>query len=493
MKPSPEIDRRPAGLGLRLRLWIGCLAGGLFATGALALLLSRERSALAGFPAEFVWVWLPGLLGGAVTLSVVLALWLDRGVVGHLAGLTRGLAHGDLNDLRGLPSSSGWGELSELTQHAQSLLARQRHGTRSAAELEDVSSRLLELRDALDRWSKGEAWESRPPASGALGPLLATLNRELARLDRQRLASLEVRAVLADDVTAGLGESRKVAEQAERGFVEATALLTTIRELERLGGELQSTLGAAHAGEQTTNRAAAEALDALRAAAADAIGALVGASTESVEHLAEGMLRVQEIADRTRVISNRATLIALNVLTAGTRAPGAAPATGVTEDLKTMAREVREASDAVASLSGQIEHEAAAARARMAEVRASVARSLDSALTHAERATVAEPLPDASRLIERVREMIRDATAKGERLSSSGERASRAAARLQRRVESEAETVEQLAQTLTTLPAELPVSASGTPLRVLDRSDMSSPAASVPPWRERRPERGESA
>jgi ABC-type transporter Mla subunit MlaD len=162
----------------------------------------------------------------------------------------------------------------------------------------------------------------------------------------------------------------------------------------------------------------------------------------------------------------------------------------VTEDLKVMARDVREASETVGSLSAQIEREAAAAMARMAEVRAAVARSLETALDHAERATAAEGGGDPARLLERVREMIRDAAAKGERLSSASERASRAAARLQRRVEGEAETAGNLTSSLKPAADTEGPALPGT-LRVVERDEAAAGDEAEPS--ERRPERKEGA
>ena len=60
----------------------------------------------------------------------------------------------------------------------------------------------------------------------------------------------------------------------------------------------------------------------------------------------------------------------------------------------------------------------------------------------------AAPSETALRLLERVREMVQDAAAKGERLSATGEAASRAAERVVRTLEEEAATLSALAQRL---------------------------------------------
>jgi hypothetical protein len=75
-------------------------------------------------------------------------------------------------------------------------------------------------------------------------------------------------------------------------------------------------------------------------------------------------------------------------------------------------------------------------------------------------ATGATPLPDdVMRLHQRMREMVRDATRKGERVSAAAERASRSAERFMRRLEEELHEVEGLVVRLG--PAEPPADARG--------------------------------
>lgn len=445
--PSPP---RSPGPGLRLRLWIGCLAGPLLAGAAIAFLLARTPDAAAGAGAEFRWVWLPGILGAAAGLSVVLALWLDRGIVRHLNGLVRALSDSQVAELRDLPSTTGWGELSELTLRAEATLARQRQLARAGAELVRLRDQLARVHEAFERWAKLGTWESMSAGSpgdagfAALNPLLTTMNRELPRASVMSAAVRESSSAVQGAAAAALEEVRDVAEQSERGFVEATAMLTTVRELERLSVELEALRGAPIAAAETRARTAREGLDRYRAAAAEAIGRLVTASTESVVHLANGMQRMQEMTDQTGVISNRATLIALHALTG--RATGAEGG-ALSDELKTLARDVRTASDRVRTLSAGIVDEAAKASERMTAVRAEVAGVLEAVPAEPPAAQL-EAAADSTRLMERVREMIRDAMAKGERLSSAGERVSRAAERLKRRIEGEAAEIARLVSAL---------------------------------------------
>jgi methyl-accepting chemotaxis protein len=173
---------------------------------------------------------------------------------------------------------------------------------------------------------------------------------------------------------------------------------------------------------------------------AAAIEELVAASTESVEHLARGLSRVQAIGDQVHLLGNRATLIALNAVVT----PGASRSDEVAEELKILAHEVRVATESTDEMSREIEREINAASQRMKGIRERVATRLEQipALPPMEAAALPE---DLLRLQGRVREMVQDATRKGERVSSAAERASRAAERFIRRLEEELREIEGLA------------------------------------------------
>ena len=81
----------------------------------------------------------------------------------------------------------------------------------------------------------------------------------------------------------------------------------------------------------------------------------------------------------------------------------------------------------------------------------------------------------ALRLLERVREMVQDAAAKGERLSAAGERASRAAERLVRRLEEEAGTLDGLAMRLGATAEELREGAAAPGARTPSSAGESRP------------------
>jgi len=450
-----------SGAGLRLRLWIGCLGSALLVTAALWWLLLHSELPASGVNAELRWVWLPAIAGGALLVGVALALWLDRGIVRVLRGLSQSLASGQPSELRGLPSA--WGELGELTERAQEVLVRQRQLTRAGTELATLQAELARLRESLDRWDGGSRWQPPATQTGPLSLISAALERTLMRAAGARAATGENLRGAGAELNESLVDARETAEQAERGFVEATALLTTVRELHRLSGELQQALG-----EPVSEAATPEPIERYRSAALNAIEELVEASGASVSLLAEGMLKVREVSEQVQLVANRATLIALNAVTAGRAGEGAA---GSAEDLKTLTREVRAATDRVADLSRDVELDVSSATQRMTAVRARVAVALESVPASP---SMVEPSGDTLHLMERVREMVQDATQKGERLSAAGERASRAAQRLTHRLEEGVTQLETLAHTLAPDAASL----TPDPARVLEPGEGGEAPAS---------------
>lgn len=433
-------------LGLRLRIWTGCVGGALTVSAGLWWIAgTRVGPGDAADPARLV-LSLLAVSGAGLAAGVLLALWLDHHIVGQLRGLSRAFASGAVEKLRDLPATSGWGELSALTHSAHQLLSRDRGLAEVASEQERFRRDLDRLRAAVERWLEDERWEAPSGVEGEAAALTALLDRGLSREREIGEQNREAVRLVRAELLATQGDARESVEQAERGFVEATALLTTVRELQRLGAELHPVLAA---GDEPASAAVPDRANAFGDAAAAAIEELVTASVESVEHLAGGLTRVQDIVTQVQVIGNRATLIALNATLRSAEGAGAPGELG--EELRTLARDVRVATERTDDLSRALEREVRAASARMAGVRASVAGRLNSVSE-----TLAAPavppsgaavraLEDARRLMERVREMIQDAMRKGERLSAAGERSSSAAQRLARRLDEQVREFEGLA------------------------------------------------
>jgi hypothetical protein len=417
-----------------MRLWLACLAGALVVAGGIWWVIGTQAIPGPDFDLSTLVAWLAGVAGLGILVAAAFALWIDHRVIGHLRGLAEGVRMGQVSRLRGLPASSGWGELSDLTQGIQRLIMHQRQMVRATEELGLMRTQLAHLRDALDRWTERERWEEPWSDAGPLAPVVSSLQRGLQRMDEVRDQNLEVVRQIGVELSHALDDARESAEQAERGFVEATSLLTTVRELQRLESELARSLDPIVPG--AGPREADEMVSEFISAARGAIEELVQASTESVEHLATSLTRVHEVAEQVRVLSNRATLIALD--TAVATSGGAAPGPELALEMRQLAREVQEATARTTRLSGEVERESSSAMTVMREVRERVAERLER--------VPAQPVTtggarrgneDATRLLERMREMIQDATQKSERLSSAGERVSRAADRLVRDIEDE--------------------------------------------------------
>ena len=471
---SREASAAPRSTGgLRLRIWIACLAGALVSGGGIWWVVGTQIGAGTTLDLAIVVSWLGAVAGLGVMVAAAFALWLDHGLVAHTRGLTQALATRQIARLRGLPATSGWGELSQLTQQVQQLVSQYRSAERAADELGLLRDQLVGLHEALERWNETERWTDIKREGGAAQAVVDSVGRGLTRLDEWRDQNLEVARQIARELDRALGAARESSEQAERGFVEATALMTTVRELQRLHAELEQSWDAG-----ASAQVVAPSSDVLQMAR-QAIEELVQGSTEAVERLAEGLKRVEEIGDQTALLANRATLVALeSVLGARPEAEG---------ETRRLVDEIRATVDRTSGLSRDLAIEVEAGTVRMQGLRERVARKLEAlpASTGA-----ARPREDAERLFERVREMVQDATAKGERLSAAGERSSRAAESLLRVLESETREMEGLMARLTPVSEQIenPLSSTegsgeGAPpapsngLRLLGEDDLMSDSA----------------
>ncbi len=435
-----EPEFRPRA-GLRSRLWIAALGGAVVAVVGLAwVLVSPDRDRVpidATLELRLLLV-----VASAMVAAIWFGWWLDRGIVARVRRMTMSVRANDATALHDPHAGTGWGELADLRNHVSALITRYRQAARAADQLQISERQADSARQTILHWIETERWAALPPGIGALHGLSEALNRGFQRQtevhEQNQEAARQVQAELATAAT----DARETAEQAERGFVEATSLLTTVRELERLGAELHHTLGARAASE----RDAVSAREWVQPVS-EAIRELVEAASSSVDDLATSLDRVQEISDQVQVLGNRATMIALNAVLAARRTEGdPAPA----EDLKPLAREARLATDRAQVLAREVQARVAAAHERMKGVRERVQERL--ARFDAPRAPEAPFSPDMLRALDRVREMVTDAARKAERLSAAGERSSRAADRLVRRLEEEVRDVEGLVVRLSPPP-----------------------------------------
>lgn len=450
--PTPQ-PRARIGPGLRLRLWLACLSGGLVAAGGTLWLLATPGLSPSD-PA--VYGWLAGVACGSLVVGLALGLWIDHHVVGHLNGLLLGLRSGRVAELRGLPAGSGWGELSELGDAVQESLERRRLEARSLLQLERMREQLRSLRSSVERWQLTERWERPAMPDGDVGEVADVLSHAIQRRSGVDEQNRDAARQVASDLAAVIADAQEAASQAERGFVEATSLQTSVRELHRLSSELSAALARGTPAPATGPEPAAER-------ARQALEELVEASTASVESLGRGLVRVQDISDQVQRIANRATLIAIQALS------GAGDPAAFAEEMKQLAREVREATDRTQGFARDIDTAVAEADARMHDARERAIARMEAPEPAAAAPAPAVPAPaDARRLVERVLEMVQDAMRKGERVSTASERASSTAERLARRLEGNASDADALVVRLSPVGEPLALPSPSPELRLVD-------------------------
>lgn len=476
-KPSTAPEPEPRA-GLRARLWLGCIAGGA-AAGFGSLWVLGTRVTPGAVDTAQLLAWLSGVAFVSVLIGLALAAWLDHHVVGQLRIMVRALRTGRVSELRGLPAGGGWGELGDLAEEIQSALSRLRTVGHAAEEIEQLRGQLAAMQLAADRWLASETWEAPAISGGALAELNEALARGFARRAVVDEQNRDAAQQVAGELSAAIADAQESATQAERGFVEATAMLTTVRELQRLSGELQNSLDQLGAAPTPASDG-----DAARAA----IEELVEASQASVDSIGRAMLRVHDVSAQVQTLSNRATLIAIQAVSAPAREGAVADENA--GELKQLAQDVRAITDRTAMFADDIDLAVTDAMETMAAARAR-------ALQRLEGAGVTTPAPgreraydDAQRLLERVREMVQDAARKGERLSAAGERTSRAAERLSRRVETEAGEAAAMHVRLTPVGDAASAAPPAAGLRLMSVETAAEPSAIAPPARPSREEEG---
>jgi hypothetical protein len=378
-----------------------------------------------------VYGWLAGVACASLVIGLVLGLWIDHHVVGHLHGLLLGLRSNRVAELRGLPAGNGWGELSELGDAVQETLERRHHEAHALQELERLREHLATLRAAVDRWQLTERWERPAIAEGEVATVSDALGHALLRRTSVDEQNREAARQVATELSSVIADATEAASRAERGFVEATSLQTSVRELQRLSNELAVSITVPGSPAPAPSEAAAE-----RARAA--LEELVEAASASVESLGRGLVRVQDVSEQVQRIANRATLIAIQALS-GTSEPAT-----FADELKHLSRDVREATDRTQRYASEIDAAVSEADTRMREARERAIARLESPALPAQAPAPPARGTDTARLVERVLEMVQDAGSKAERVSTASERASSVAERVARRLEVNASDAEAL-------------------------------------------------
>src|SRR6185503_5863289 len=101
--PSPFDSPAPPStpLGLRMRVWVGCLGGALVSAAGMWWVIGVQARP-GGVDAATLVAWLASVAFLGVVVGAWLAIWLSHRLIRHLDGLNAGLETGDISELRGL-------------------------------------------------------------------------------------------------------------------------------------------------------------------------------------------------------------------------------------------------------------------------------------------------------------------------------------------------------------------------------------------------------
>ncbi len=408
---------------------------------ALGLVLPLAAgAAVASFLPWPDWRWVVfAVVGAFVALAVW--FWLRRTVVAPLTLLSDALVAGRAVDARDLPPADGPQEIVALADSVQEILRHRRKFELEAGELAALRACLARLAADVAAWSERD--DPRALDGGAVADDLDGIPeaaRGLVSGLRDAARHLEARAgearTVAGLVRETIDEARArgdgVTGGAERQFVEATSLLTVLRELRRWAGEL------------------APALDALRTAAAARVGD-DGAGGARWSHLLAEALEgdARPLATAERAVQRLATS-AEDVLFLGAAArlarieAAAAALSGVPEaapfvdSLDTFARDTAALRDRMGELERATRDDLAAAREELGGLRVRLTDAAHELAHVAEHPGLAgapvvprgvDPAAAARRALDRVHEMVAEALARGEKLVQQAERTSSEALR----------------------------------------------------------------
>lgn len=414
----------------------GPLRHGLADKLALALVLPLAAGALvASFLPWEPWRWVAFAAVGLVT-ALFVWLWLRRLVVVTLRGLVGALTSGRLADARDVPPVPHAGELTALHDVTYTILQRHRRLEREVEELAALRMCIAGLAATIEEWNEGEERPARRAVDDevpeAARPLVIGLRDALARLDARAVEGRTVAGLVRDTIEEARQRGDAVTGGAERQFVEATSLLTVLRELRRWAGEL------------------APAIEALRAAAAVRVGE-DGAGGARWQHLLdeaiEGGTRPLSAAERAAQRLSNATEDTLflaesarltRIEAAAAALAGAPEAAAFVDALETFGR------DTIALRTRMLAHERATlddlvgAREELVGLYARLrgaAGDLAEVTQHPGLAGApavprgVDPAVGAKRSLDRVHEMVTEALARGEKLVQQAERTSSEALR----------------------------------------------------------------
>src|SRR5262245_37492111 len=102
LPPSRRDERGPApeaAAGLRLRIWLGCLGGALVGAAGMWWMIAGNSDPNGVIDLPLFVLWVSAVSAGGIVIGIALAMWLDRGIIGHLNGLSASLSSGRVSDL----------------------------------------------------------------------------------------------------------------------------------------------------------------------------------------------------------------------------------------------------------------------------------------------------------------------------------------------------------------------------------------------------------
>ncbi|MGH7724634.1 MAG: hypothetical protein ACREOU_04325 [Candidatus Eiseniibacteriota bacterium] len=421
-----DTERAKNGNGWSLRGLEGELA--LFLL--LPLFVGLLAASFLPWP-EGRWV----IVGAAGLLTALLVWWwLRRTHVRRLDRLAKALESGQAPDrgTGGPEDSGGFGELAGLAAIVTASVQRRRQIERELEELVATRATVERATEALDAWADSELPPSEP-GGATPDPLLASLGRAAEQVSAR---SHEVRAVaglVRDTVHDAAQRSEGVTAAAERQFVEATSLLTVLRELRRWEGELLTGFTALLEAPRVPPRSEATQVEAAAAIARarTLLKEIEGAASAPLEAASGTAARLTEAVGLHGTVEGDARVASIE--SAAASLTGVANATELTDSLDVLARDLAAAGERARMLERETETEIASAAREIAHLRAllgQVATALDEARTVAAApVAVAATTASARRALDRMQEMIEEALARGEKLVQQAERTSSEALR----------------------------------------------------------------
>ncbi len=423
-------------------------------------------------------------LGLAIGLLAAVGtwLWLRHSLVRRLAVVAHALETRRVADLKELPTGGGWGELTDVGETVSAFLVGQRALERDLEELATLRAVLARLGETAARWAETEespVWraafvESAPPAPA--GELVDRLQDATERLDERRREQTVVAGQVRTSIEDAERRLRDLSAGAERQFLETTSLLTVLRELKRWSGELEHVVETIAPLPSPAAEAGARA-QALVHEGLDHAEHWAGTAVSSTELLAQTAADEARVFDAARLAAVRAAAAALE---------GHDAARPAAEALSSFLREA-EAALSHAQYAERAARESIATQSEaIAELRERLTRAAvelaPPALPRAD-----DPAIAARKALERVREMVQDVLARGQRLAAAAERTSSEAQRSSEEVAHALDEIDGLAVRLA--PAseddvvESPIvsreesedaegTGRGRPMRVLGQSDL---------------------